>query len=442
MRDRDATTGLIDDIVDPALAAAVLEIEHHIAGGGWDQPARLYALVDTAELVEREPELAQRWAWTRPRPRLADAGRAGPARRRRPPLEGCWSRSPGPTAWPGCAAVVERLVLPPEADDQIPDDPRGARRSPASTPNARKCASSRAPPAPVRRTVHCGCEPTTTTSRSWRAPTWCRRCWSCCATRWRNASPRTRTTVSELFDDDLPEKPAARRAAAEPVARADDHRPGAGGGVLLADHLRLVYTDRLWYRADGYGEVFSTLFWTRVGLFLVFGAADGAGSAPTCTSPTGSARCSGRLARADRPGPLPRRRHARSAPGCSLGVSLVLGLFAGTSATGQWRTYLLWRNGTASARTTRTSTRTSASTSSTCRGCTTWSTSRWRSLVVALLAAAMVHYLYGGIRLQTPARPAVRRRAGAVLGAAGALRARQGGRLLARPLRPGQRPGR
>ena len=38
--------------VDPALAAAVLEIEGHIADGGWDQPSRLYALVPTGELVE------------------------------------------------------------------------------------------------------------------------------------------------------------------------------------------------------------------------------------------------------------------------------------------------------------------------------------------------------------------------------------------------------
>ena len=36
---------------DPALATAVLEIEAHVAGEGWDQPARLYALVDTDALV-------------------------------------------------------------------------------------------------------------------------------------------------------------------------------------------------------------------------------------------------------------------------------------------------------------------------------------------------------------------------------------------------------
>ena len=47
-----APTAGFDD-VDPALAEAVLEIESHIAGDGWDQPARLYALVDTAALVAK-----------------------------------------------------------------------------------------------------------------------------------------------------------------------------------------------------------------------------------------------------------------------------------------------------------------------------------------------------------------------------------------------------
>ncbi|HET6985839.1 MAG TPA: hypothetical protein VFI00_04450, partial [Kribbella sp.] len=32
-----------------------------------------------------------------------------------------------------------------------------------------------------------------------------------------------------------------------------------------------IYTDRLWYRSEGYGNVFSKLFWTRTGLFVVFG---------------------------------------------------------------------------------------------------------------------------------------------------------------------------
>ena len=68
--------------VDPALAAAVLEIESHIAEGGWDQPSRLYALVDTAALVRREPELASAMGLDdASADGLAHPGRAGAAAR-------------------------------------------------------------------------------------------------------------------------------------------------------------------------------------------------------------------------------------------------------------------------------------------------------------------------------------------------------------------------
>ncbi len=108
--------------VDPALAAAVLEIEGHISGDGWDQPARLYALVDTAALVEREPALASIMG-------LDEASAAGsltpieqdqlaPDR----PLEVVLESIVWPLDVVGCAAVVERLVLPPDADQHIPDD--------------------------------------------------------------------------------------------------------------------------------------------------------------------------------------------------------------------------------------------------------------------------------------------------------------------------------
>src|SRR4051812_21496934 len=32
-----------------------------------------------------------------------------------------------------------------------------------------------------------------------------------------------------------------------------------------------IWTDKLWYSSIGYGHVFSTLIWTKVGMFLVFG---------------------------------------------------------------------------------------------------------------------------------------------------------------------------
>jgi hypothetical protein len=111
---------------DPALASAVLEIEHHAAESGWDQPARLYALVDTRALVEHEPALAAAMG-------LDESSAQGsltpveqdhltPDR----PLEVALESMSWPPGVAGCAAVVERLVLPPDADLDIPDDPTAA----------------------------------------------------------------------------------------------------------------------------------------------------------------------------------------------------------------------------------------------------------------------------------------------------------------------------
>jgi hypothetical protein len=114
------------DNVDPALAAAVLEIEQHIAADGWDQPARLYALVDTASVVAREPALAAAMGLDS----ASAEGSLTPIEQDQLaadlPLETALQSITWPAGVAGCAAVVERLVLPPDADEQIPDDPRSA----------------------------------------------------------------------------------------------------------------------------------------------------------------------------------------------------------------------------------------------------------------------------------------------------------------------------
>jgi hypothetical protein len=112
--------------LDPALAAAVLEIENHIAEGGWDQPARLYALVETARLVEHEPALAAAMGLDS----SAAQGSLTPVEQDplapERPLEEMLEEIVWPDGVSGCAAVVERLVLPPNADAEIPEDPAGA----------------------------------------------------------------------------------------------------------------------------------------------------------------------------------------------------------------------------------------------------------------------------------------------------------------------------
>jgi len=112
--------------VDPALASAVLEIENHVAYEGWDQPGRLYALVDTARFVAQEPELAAATG-------LTDSSAAGsltPVEQDQLPpdeaLEAVLEQIIWPAGVAGCAAVVERLVLPPSADPELPDDAAAA----------------------------------------------------------------------------------------------------------------------------------------------------------------------------------------------------------------------------------------------------------------------------------------------------------------------------
>jgi hypothetical protein len=123
----------LDPDVDPALAAAVLEIESHSAERGWDQPGRLFALVDTAALVRREPALAAAMG-------LDDASAAGsltPIEQEELPADR-FESSLASLAWgpevSGCAAVVERLVLPPDADDAIPEDASAAATYAAQHP--------------------------------------------------------------------------------------------------------------------------------------------------------------------------------------------------------------------------------------------------------------------------------------------------------------------
>jgi hypothetical protein len=120
--------------VDVVLREAVREIEAHAAEAGWDQPARLYALVATSDLLAREPALSAAMG-------LDEADAAGsltpveqddvPAGT---PLETVLEQIMWPAEVVGCAAVVERLVLPPAADEALPADPVEAQRYAAEHP--------------------------------------------------------------------------------------------------------------------------------------------------------------------------------------------------------------------------------------------------------------------------------------------------------------------
>lgn len=103
------------------LTRAVLEIDEYASGLGWDQPARLFALVDTARLRAQEPALAAQLGLEK------EQGAAGltPIEQDEVPTDRPLDEFLGTIAWPetvtGCALTVERLMLPPSAEEQIPE---------------------------------------------------------------------------------------------------------------------------------------------------------------------------------------------------------------------------------------------------------------------------------------------------------------------------------
>lgn len=104
------------------LTRAVLEIDEYVSGLGWDQPARLFALVDTARLRAEQPSLAARLG-----PGDEQAATAfTPIEQDSIPTGKPLDEFLGTIAWPdsvaGCALTVERLMLPPSAEAQVPQD--------------------------------------------------------------------------------------------------------------------------------------------------------------------------------------------------------------------------------------------------------------------------------------------------------------------------------
>lgn len=106
----------------PLLRAAI-DTEQHVARGGWDQPPRLFALVRTQLLRDKEPSLTEQL--TSPQ----DDGFTAVEQERLPPTPDVESLL-GRMAWPpdveGVALAIERIVVPPEAERELPTDHREA----------------------------------------------------------------------------------------------------------------------------------------------------------------------------------------------------------------------------------------------------------------------------------------------------------------------------
>ncbi|MDQ1620269.1 MAG: uncharacterized protein QOE19_2838 [Actinomycetota bacterium] len=173
------------------------------------------------------------------------------------------------------------------------------------------------------------------------------------------------------------------------------------GGLLIAFSIFVgFYTDLLWYQSVGFSKVFRTTLAAKSLLFFVFGIVFAAAVAVNFvvayhTRPTYQALIPGQ-AELDRYRTAldPYRRIV------VIAICALLGLIAGSTTSGAWRTYLQWRHGT------------SFGVKDPQFGKDisffTFDLPFYRfvlgfafaTVVVCLIAAAVTHYLYGGLRLQ------------------------------------------
>lgn len=120
----------------PALSPLVVDVEQQVAREGWEQPARLFALVETSDLVRRDPALAEELGLAG-----SDAPPLTPVEQDDLPPGVELEDLLGQIAWPaevaGTMVAVERLVLPPEAEAELPADPEQVAAWAASHPARR-----------------------------------------------------------------------------------------------------------------------------------------------------------------------------------------------------------------------------------------------------------------------------------------------------------------
>lgn len=125
-----STGGQAPSMAEIFLAEAVTEVEAHVATSGWDAPMRVFALVSTQAALEAEPALADALP-----AEAVDAARDNPLHLTSVEQDGVpesvqlddlLASITWPEAVAGAALVVERIILPPSAEEGIPDDPSAA----------------------------------------------------------------------------------------------------------------------------------------------------------------------------------------------------------------------------------------------------------------------------------------------------------------------------
>lgn len=103
----------------PPLTAVAADTERHVARAGWDQAPRMFALVRNHLLLTREPSMAEHLRDADPRGYTAVEQEGLP---RTSDLASLLGRVAWPEEVSGVALAVERIVVPPEVERDLPLD--------------------------------------------------------------------------------------------------------------------------------------------------------------------------------------------------------------------------------------------------------------------------------------------------------------------------------
>jgi hypothetical protein len=116
------------------LVEVAREVERHVADLGWDQNPRLFALARTAELVALEPALAAALGAS-----AQDPHSLTPIEQEQLDHARALDEVLATTMWPdevvGAALVLERVMLPPQAEAALPDDEDALEAAVAAHPD-------------------------------------------------------------------------------------------------------------------------------------------------------------------------------------------------------------------------------------------------------------------------------------------------------------------
>ncbi|MGW1493774.1 UPF0182 family membrane protein [Streptomyces sp. NBC_01410] len=178
-------------------------------------------------------------------------------------------------------------------------------------------------------------------------------------------------------------------------------------GVLAVLAMAFVmfagfWTDWLWYRSVHYSSVFTTTLWTKVGLFAVFGllmaAAVGVNIwlAHRLRPPLSAMSLEQQSLDRYRMGIAPYKKWVL------LGITALVGLISGASATGQWRTWLMWVNGVSFGQKDPQFHMDVSFYAFDLPWYRFLLGFGFAAAVLSLIAAALTHYLYGGLRITSP----------------------------------------